>query len=258
MPDWNPDLYLKFERERTQPARDLVARIELADPARILDLGCGPGNSTAVLKHRWPTASVIGLDKSSAMIEKARTSGLPVEWLEADAGSDLSHLGEFDLVMANASLQWLPDHGNLLPRLSQLVNSGGALAVQIPKFPDMPIARTITEASRLPQYAQLFAKFDSGMHYFGDRFYYDVLCPASRAVDVWVTHYYHVLPNHPAIIDWIKSTGMRPYLDHLPEDLRDGFMAEVLERVKPYYPAQNDGQVLFIFKRLFFIAYKAT
>lgn len=256
MADWNPDLYLKFERERTQPVKDLVARIELQDPARILDLGCGPGNSTAVLKGRWPTASVIGLDKSEAMLEKARTSGLAAEWLKADVGSDLTHLGKFDAVVANASLQWLPNHDELLPRLMQLVERGGALAVQIPKFPDMPIAKTIVAVTRLPQFAALFDGFESGMHYFGDRFYYDVLCPLSRAVELWVTHYYHVLANQPAIIDWIKSTGMRPYLEHLPEAQRDGFMAEVLEHVKPAYPVQSDGRVLFIFKRLFFIAYK--
>jgi trans-aconitate 2-methyltransferase len=256
VPDWNPELYLKFERERTQPVRDLVARIELGDPRRILDLGCGPGNSTGVLKERWPAASVIGLDNSSAMIEKARTSGLAVEWLKADAGSDLSHLGKFDIVMANASLQWLPTHRELLPRLAQLLNSGGALAVQIPKFPDMPLARTIDEVTRLPRYAELFADFHSGMHYFGDGSYYDVLIPVCRTVELWVTHYYHVLANHPEIIEWVKSTGMRPYLDHLPENERDSFMAEVLERLKPLYPAQSDGRILFIFKRLFFIAYK--
>jgi trans-aconitate 2-methyltransferase len=257
VPDWDPELYLKFERERTQPVRDLVARIEPRDPKRILDLGCGPGNSTAVLKEHWPAALVIGLDDSAAMIEKARATGLSVEWLEADAGSDLSHLGKFDIVIANASLQWLPNHGELLPRLTQLLNCGGALAVQIPKFPDMPVARTIGEVTRLPHYAELFADFHSGMHYFGDRFYYDVLAPVCPAVDLWVTHYYHVLANHPAIIEWIKSTGMRPYLDHLPKNERDGFMAEVLERLKPLYPAQSDGRVLFIFERLFFIAYKA-
>ena len=171
MPDWNPNLYLKFERERTQPVRDLVARIELPNPERILDLGCGPGNSTGVLKHRWPAAAIIGLDSSAAMIQKAKNSGLAVEWLMADAGSDLSRLGKFDVVVANASLQWLPAHEQLLTRLYQSVKTGGALAVQIPKFPDMPIAQSIAEVTRLPQYAALFAGFESGMHYFGDRFY---------------------------------------------------------------------------------------
>src|SRR5690349_12648159 len=144
----------------------------------------------------------------------------------------------------------------LLPRLLQLLNRGGALAVQIPEFPDMPIARTIVEVTTLPHYAECFAGFQSGMHYFGNRSYYDVLSPLSRAVELWVTHYYHVLAHHPAMIEWIRSTGMRPYLDHLPERERDGFMAEVLERLKRAYPAQTDGRVLFIFKRLFFIAYQ--
>src|SRR5436190_16415375 len=115
MPDWNPNLYLKFERERTQPVRDLVARIELQNAARILDIGCGPGNSTAVIKNRWPDSVVIGLDQSAAMLERAKKSGLEVQWVQGDADADLSHLGSFDLVVANASLHWLPDHGRLLP-----------------------------------------------------------------------------------------------------------------------------------------------
>src|ERR1051326_235233 len=122
MPDWNPELYLRFVNERTQPVKDLVAHIDLQGPTRVLDLGCGPGNSTAVLKHRWPDASVLGLDRSAAMIAKAKSSGLDVQWVHADAGASLTHLGPFDLVVANAALQWLPDHGQLLPRLVQLLN----------------------------------------------------------------------------------------------------------------------------------------
>jgi len=168
-----------------------------------------------------------------------------------------THLGTFDLVVANAALQWLPDHGQLLPRLVQLLNAGGALAVQVPKFKDMPIEHTIIEVTGTPDYAASFAGFESGMHYFADRFYYDVLCSISRRVDLWATDYYHVLENHAAIIEWIRSTGMRPYVEHLPEQRRDGFMRQVLERLRAPYPSQADGRVLFVFKRLFFIAYKA-
>ena len=256
MSDWNPESYLKFERERTLPVHDLVARIEMANPARIIDLGCGPGNSTAVLKERWPAARIIGLDRSPAMIEKARKTRSDIEWVEGDAGADLSYLGSFDLVFANASLQWLPNHGELMPRLLQRANNGGALAVQIPKFEEMPIAAAIRESTNLPRYAGLFTGFESGLHSFGDADYYDALHGSSRAIDLWVTHYYHVLENQPAIIEWTKSTGMRPYLERLPENEREGFMAEVLKRAKRAYPAQRDGKVLFIFKRLFFIAYK--
>jgi trans-aconitate 2-methyltransferase len=254
MSDWNPELYLKFERERTQPVKDLVARIEVSSPARIVDLGCGPGNSTLVLRERWPGAAIVGVDNSPAMLERARKSNPGIEWIQADAGGDLSPLGPFDIVLANASLQWLPDHRSLMPRLLRLLNPGGALAIQIPRFEDMPMARIIQEATKLAEYAEFFAGFKSGLHCLGAEGYYDTLCEASRRIDLWETHYYHVLADHPAIMDWTKSTALRPFLDCLPEDRQAGFMAEVLQRVKEEYPARRDGRVLFVFKRFFLIA----
>ena len=256
MSDWNPELYLKFERERTQPVKDLVARIELPDPARIIDLGSGPGNSTSVLRTRWPKASIMGLDRSPAMIAEARRTCPDLEWIQGDIGADLSHLGSFDLVFANASLQWLPDHRQLLPRLFGLVRRGGALAAQIPKFADMPVARVLQEVTQLPEYGARFTGFDAGWVASEASQYYDVLCGASRAIDLWLTHYHHVLDNHPAVIEFLKPAALRPYLDRLPEDHRAGFTAQVLARIQKQYPAQCDGRVLFIFKRLFLIAYK--
>jgi len=257
MADWNPALYLRFERERTQPVRDLVARLEVREPSRILDIGCGPGNSTAVLKERWPKASVTGLDNSPAMLEKARRSRTDIEWLQADAGSDLSHLGTFDVVLANASLQWLPNHEALLPRLLSSVGPGGALAVQIPQFDLMPSAEAIRETTHQPEFASCFSGFTDGLHRLDDAAYYDVLAGSSRAVELWVTHYSHVMEDHAAIVEWMKSTALRPYLDRLPSTQLEPFLAAVVERLKLVYPTQRDGKVLFIFKRLFFIAYRA-
>src|SRR5690349_18417429 len=222
MADWNPGLYLRFERERTQPVRDLVARLEVREPSRILDIGCGPGNSTAVLKERWPKASITGLDNSRAMIEKARRSRTDVEWLEADAGSDLSHLGTFDVVLANASLQWLPNHEALLPRLFRSVSPGGALAVQVPKFDRMPSAQAVRETAA--EYESFFTGFDEALHRLDDATYYDVLSKSSRAVELWVTHYHHVMEDHAAIIEWMKSTALRPYLDRLPSTQQEPFL----------------------------------
>lgn len=258
MADWNPALYLRFERERTQPVRDLVARLEVREPSRILDIGCGPSNSTAVLKERWPKAAVTGLDNSRAMIEKARRSRSDIEWLEADAASDLSHMGAFDVVLANASLQWLPDHEVLVPRLFQSVGPGGALAVQIPQFDRMPSAQAIRETTRQTEFASFFTDFDDALHRLDDAAYYDVLSGSSRAVDLWVTHYHHVMEDHAAIVEWMKSTALRPYLDRLPSTQQEPFLAAVLERLKQVYPTRRDGKVLFIFKRLFFIAYRGS
>ena len=255
MSDWNPEIYLKFEHQRTQPVRDLVARIELENPTRIIDLGCGPGNSTGVLKERWPSASVVGLDKSAAMLEKAKKTRKDIEWVQGDAGADLSYLGAFDIVFANASLQWIPDHGTLVPRLFKMLKPGGVLAVQVPKFAEMPSGQAIVEVTGLAEYAGFFAGFDSGLHTFEDSLYYEVLHREAQRIELWLTYYYHVLENHEAIIEWIKSTGMRPYLDCLPSEKQEAFTRQVLTRIKALYPTQRDGRVLFLFKRFFFVAH---
>jgi trans-aconitate 2-methyltransferase len=257
MSDWNPESYLKFEQERTQPVRDLVARIDLQNPARIIDLGCGPGNSTAVLKERWPSASVIGLDKSAAMIEKAKKTRTDIEWLQGDAAADLSRLGTFDIVFANASLHWLPDHSTLVPRLFRMLKPSGVLAAQVPKFAEMPSAHAIIEVTRLPEYAGFFEGFDSGLHAFDDSLYYEILHREARGIELWLTYYYHVLENHEAIIEWIKSTGMRPYLDCLPGEEQESFTQKVLALIKALYAQQSDGKVLFLFKRFFFMAFRS-
>ena len=131
MPAWDANLYLKFANERTQPAIDLVSRINLANPQRIIDVGCGPGNSTAILRQRWPGAAVAGLDSSPEMIAAARLANPEQEWILADAGAWQAD-APYDLVFSNATLQWLPDHERIVRRLFDQVAAGGALAFQIP------------------------------------------------------------------------------------------------------------------------------
>ena len=133
MPTWNADQYLQFAEERTRPCRDLVARIALEHPRRIIDLGCGPGNSTRVIAARWPDARIAGLDSSPAMIEKARTECPSCDWIADDIERWTGGADEpYDLVFSNAALQWVPDHPRLFPKLLQRVAAGGALAVQMP------------------------------------------------------------------------------------------------------------------------------
>src|SRR5438477_601218 len=142
MPQWDADLYLKFGGERTQPVRDLVHRIQLADPRRIIDLGCGPGNSTAELQRRWPGSSIAGLDSSAEMIGKARQVFPEGQWEVGDAAS-WTALEPFDLVFSNAMLHWLPNHARLCRHLMNQVAGGGALAVQVPAHYDSPLHREI-------------------------------------------------------------------------------------------------------------------
>ena len=131
MSSWNPSQYLRFGVERTRPASDLVARINVTNPRTVIDLGCGPGNSTQVLRSRWPHAHVIGLDHSSDMITAARATYPDKDWMLGNV-ANWSDPNSFDVVFSNAALQWLEDHDRLIPHLLTQVISGGALAFQIP------------------------------------------------------------------------------------------------------------------------------
>lgn len=254
MSDWNPQLYLKFKKERTQPVRDLIARIEL-EPKRILDIGCGPGNSTAELLKRFPNAQITGIDYSGAMIERAKNECPGAEFIVCDAGGDMSSLGTFDLVFSNASLQWIPNHERLFNKIFPMLRRGGAFASQIPQFDLMPASRAIDSAANSPEFRDFFVDLNSGMFYYSDKFYYDLLSSLSGEVYMWSTEYYHVMDSHEAMVEWFKSTALRPYTDTLPKESLCGFFQKVKEELEKCYPRQKNGKALLPFKRLFVLAY---
>lgn len=259
MTNWDPNLYLRFEKERTQPARDLVAKIENLAPARILDVGCGPGNSTLALGDRWPKAQLVGLDSSPQMIEKAQASYPDIQWVCADAGQDLSRLGRFDLVFSNAAIQWIPDHPALLANLFSLLDAGGQLAVQVPNTQDMPVQTQLRQLAATVTWQPHFAGLAGNASYHPPAYYYDILSGLSPAVQLWQTEYFHVLPSAEDILAWYKSTGLRPYLDCLPDtEVQEAFLQQYLEKLRASYPPQADGRVLFPFRRIFFTAQKSV
>jgi len=259
MPDWNPDLYLEFERERTQPSIDLTMKIMLDQPRRIIDLGCGPGNSTKVLKARWPQAEIAGLDSSKTMIAEARAKDPAIEWICADASSDLSRLGSFDLIFSNAALQWMPNHERLLQNLFNMLNTGGVLAVQVPATARMPVRIELGKLAGSDKWKGRFTGLNPGVSIHGPEFYYDIVCGLSAEVEVWETRYFHVMNTHAAIVQWYSSTGMRPYLDCLQEDgLRAEFQTDLEHALKDVYPLQADGKILFPFTRIFFTIKKRS
>jgi trans-aconitate 2-methyltransferase len=256
MNDWNPDAYLKFDRERTQPSIDLVSRIEIANPSKIIDIGCGPGNSTMVLVTRWPDSMVTGIDNSPAMIDKARKDYPQMNWLLIDAYKE-EIPGTFDLVFSNATIQWIPDHEGLLRKFFCILNKGGILAIQIPQFLEMAIGKTIEKiagdsrwVSQTRDAKELFTIHDHS-------FYFDQLSQYSDSVLMWETEYMHIMDSHSSIMEMIRSTGLKPYLERLKtEKDRKEFESRILSDIEGDYPKQKNGKVLFPFKRLFFIAEK--
>jgi trans-aconitate 2-methyltransferase len=254
MSTWNPEQYLKYKDERTRPSHDLVARIAL-EPSRIVDIGCGPGNSTQVLRERWPQAYLVGMDSSPEMIAKARQAYPQEQWVLADAAT-WQPQERYDLVFSNAALQWIPNHAPLIQHLLALVGPKGALAVQVPANNDAPLYLAVGRVSTRPRWREAMRGCNELLTYHDARFYYDQLAAVAR-VDFWQTTYYHVMNSRQDILDWYASTGMRPYLERLGSDAEQiAFQAEVLAECAAEYPEQQDGKVLFPFRRLFLIAYK--
>jgi len=254
--DWNPILYLKFQAERTQPSIDLVSRIQLADPASIIDLGCGPGNSTEILFRRWPKAKVTGLDSSEKMIEKARQDFPGYEWILADAASYRPD-SQFELIFSNAALQWIPDHLKLVPEIFSWLKPGGLLAIQVPANNESPLHLALLQVSKSSRWNDYTGSCESQIVYHPADFYYGILSPLSQTINIWETTYYHILDSHKALIEWYRSTGMRTYLEKLPDDTaRNEFENEVLGEASAFYPLQANNKVIYPFRRLFFIAEK--
>jgi trans-aconitate 2-methyltransferase len=259
MPTWSPEQYLKFAEERTRPCRDLIARVEVWRPLRIIDLGCGPGNSAEAIAQRWPDAAITGLDSSPAMIESARAVRPECEWRAGDIAAWAASSNErFDVVFSNAALQWLGDHASLFPRLLERVESGGALAVQAPGNYDGAANRLMRELAASAGWRRWFPDGKArGWHTHDLDFYYNALAPHAARLDLWATEYWHILGAAEEIVEFYKGTGLRPYLEAIADaEERERFLAEYLEKLRPAFPAQANGAVLFSFRRIFIVAYR--
>jgi trans-aconitate 2-methyltransferase len=254
MGDWSAAQYLKFEDERTRPPRDLLALVPLSRAARVVDLGCGPGNSTELLVARFPDAEVIGLDSSPAMLEQARDRLPKCKFIEAD----LSRWGpaeRTDLLFGNAVFQWVPDHPAVLRRLLEGLPAGGVLAVQMPDNTDEPALALMREVATRGSWA----KSSSINHAGRDELprpgaYYDLLRPLCSGLDIWHTIYNHVMADHAGIVEWFKGSALRPFLSALDPAMADEFVAAYLEEIKQHYATRYDGKVLLPFPRLFIVA----
>ncbi|MFV0306958.1 MAG: methyltransferase domain-containing protein, partial [Desertimonas sp.] len=138
--DWDPRQYQRFAAERAQPFWDLAALVERhAEPGSIRrahDLGCGTGELTAQLAGRLGVTEMLGSDSSPTMLANAAAQARPgVRFEHADLARWTSE-GDHDLVFANASLQWAPDHPGVLTRWWAALRPGGHLAVQVPANSD--------------------------------------------------------------------------------------------------------------------------
>lgn len=255
MADWSAQQYLKFEDQRSRPARDLAAQVPLAAPRRVFDLGCGPGNSTEILRARWPDAALTGVDSSPDMLAKARARLPGVDFLQADLAT-WTPPRDADLFYSNATFQWVPDHLAVFERLIDALPPGGVLAVQMPDNgaePSHALLRDLAGAAPWRDTLASAAVLRDDLPPVS--VYYDRLRPRCRGFDIWHTLYEHPIDGAAGIVEWFKGSRLRPYLDALKDRGAD-FLAAYQARLATAYPRQYDGKCLLRFPRLFLVAVK--
>jgi trans-aconitate 2-methyltransferase len=249
---WDAAQYERFADERARPFFDLLARVGKIEPRRIADLGCGTGDLTRLLLQRWPEAEVWGVDRSPEMLERARRS--PARPNLRFVRRDLRRWHPprpLDLIVSNAVLQWLPDHGRVLESLADLLGAGGTMAVQIPNNRRAPASRAVEDLlaepkwrARLPRAALPAVE--------APRFYEERLGALRFQVELWETTYFHRLAAAADIVEWLRGTTLRPILTALPAEEASEFLASLQRRVVSAYPADARG-VIFPFRRIFFV-----
>jgi trans-aconitate 2-methyltransferase len=250
---WDPVHYLRFADERARPFHELVARIGTDAPREVVDLGCGPATLTTSLLERWPDAHVTALDSSPEMVERAREHERPgrLDVALADL-RDWRPARLVDVLVTNATLQWVPGHLGLLSGLVDVLSPGGCLALQVPGNFGEPSHVLLRElAEREPWRARLADVAWPSAHDAAT--YLETLTGLGLLVDAWETTYLHVLPGDDAVLDWISGTGARPVLTALTDDERDSFLAEYRPALRAAYPRRDYGTVL-PFRRVFAVA----
>ena len=254
-PTWDPKQYNRFEAERDRPARDLLAQLpEGLAPREIWDLGCGTGLHAVRLRSRYPDAAVHGLDSSADMLDQARALSPDIDWRQGDIAS-WTPKQRVDLILANASLQWLPDHPTLIPRLAETLAPGGVIAVQMPMAWETLHHRTMRAVAADGPWAASLVERETIKALLPPDGYYDLLARTCGQIDVWSTTYLHALSGPDPVLEWMKGTALRPYLTALNDSaLRTAFLDALAARLRDAFPARADGVTLLPFPRLFLLA----
>ncbi|GAA0609145.1 methyltransferase domain-containing protein [Kribbella sandramycini] len=255
-PVWSPEQYGTYADERGRPFADLVRQIRTTDVTTVVDLGCGPGALTATLREAWPTASIVGIDSSPQMIEAAQPyADDHLSFALGDVREWTAPAASLDVIVTNATLQWVPEQLDLLPGFVQALRPGGTLAIQIPGNGNAPSHAILRELAAKEPYAEFARDTSLRPDVPGPADYVDVLSAEGCVVNAWETTYIHALQGDNAVLEWVKGTGARPVLQSLPDGLRAEFEAEYGARLAAAYPQQDYGTLL-PFRRIFAVAQK--
>jgi trans-aconitate 2-methyltransferase len=255
---WDPEQYLRYSGQRERPFWELVARVQGDPPARIVDLGCGPGNATAALLGRWPQASILGIDSSAAMIEQAAALAQPSElaFELQDVREWNAPAASVDLVLSNATLHWVPGHLQLFARWMEALTPQGTLAFQVPRNFDQPSHQLLAEIAGSPRWSAQLAGVRETLELPSTSDYYERLSGLGAGVDMWEATYHQVLSGPDPVLEWVRGTALGPYLAALDEEEAAVFTDTYAAALRKAYPALASGETLFPFRRLFVVARK--
>lgn len=252
---WDPQQYLAYGDLRMRPGLDLLARIPVEDPERVVDLGCGPGTLTLALAERWPTAEVAGVDASEEMLADAvaRDPDRRVSWMPGDlAAWTAAH--RVDVVYSNAALHWVDDHPRVLTHWLGQVAPRGVIAFQVPTNFDEPSHTVVAEVADDAAWRSRLAPRLRDHPVLPAHRYHRLLAPLVDQLDVWETTYWHALTGKDPVLEWIRGSVLRPVLPELSPTERESFLERVAAGLREAYPADEVGTTLFPFRRLFVVA----
>jgi trans-aconitate 2-methyltransferase len=258
MADWNPELYNRFRRYRAEPVEHIFSRLRLADDERMIDLGCGPGDNTVELAKRSPDGTARGVDSSPAMIEAAEKlrDGLPLELKSrlSFAITDVSKFSadsEYSLIFSNATIQWLPDHRGVFTNCLRALKPGGKLVAQMPanafETAKIEMDRLVEESPWREMLASVQIPFRKDAA--PERYLKMLPEIGYTEVDSYYVTFHHPMERPADVVQWYRSTGLRPFVDALPTERQNDFLAAYTERLERAYG--TTGPMTFDFRRIF-------
>ncbi|MEM7009630.1 MAG: methyltransferase domain-containing protein [Thermodesulfobacteriota bacterium] len=247
---WNPELYHKYQKERFAPFKDLMDLIEVRESISSLDLGCGTGELTKLVADMLPESTMLGIDSSSEMLEKA--SQLSKQGLSYELCPIAEASGKWDLIFSNAAVQWVDNHQELIPKLVSMLNPNGQIAIQMPANHNHPTQTTIADIANEEPYFSALGGWQREWSVLTIREYSEILYDiGAQDINVFEKIYPHVLDNVDAIVEWLSGTALLPYFERLPKELHSDFMNCYRERLRDIYPKVP---VFFPYQRIFFSA----
>jgi len=258
---WDPKKYGQFIDLRTRPAHDLLAAIpDSFQPQTVYDLGCGPGNSTHLLKNRWPHAKIIGFDSSTEMLNEAKFLYPEIYFMEGDI-AHFSSNEKIDCLFANASLQWLDNHHILIPKLLETLNAGGVFAIQMPNNFHSALHQTSIQILQSHMDWQPYLR---NLRYgvlttplYQLSWYYDLLINSGMtSLQLWETEYLLEMPDYQSIFDWVKGTALLSVMSAMGSENQTQFKNSYVKAMTMEYPLQENNKILLPFRRIFMVGSK--